>query len=146
MHTINTQCFYGHNLFFLHCTHVVDGIVPSINIVAFCADSKGNNTKYSFIHYGFQGEEHSILIPPHPNSKGSTPYKTIKPSTLQCMKDITGKDRKPKNIYQTVDMDMGGIAEAASSADLPRNMQQAKNVKRNVSSGNDEFIALFNTL
>ena len=40
-------------------------------------------------------------------------------------------------------MDMGGIA---SSADLPRNMQQAKNVKRNFSTGSDEFIVLFNTL
>ena len=79
---------------------------------------------------------------PHANSKGSTPYKRTKPSTLARMKEIS-QVLKPKDVVATIDKEVGGIEMAASTSCLPRDKQQVKNVKRNFSpDSKDEFAAV----
>ena len=79
------------HLFSLSHTH---SLTMLLMINTFCTDSNGKTTSYSLIHYGFQREEHEIQHPPHRNaSKGSTPYKRTKPSTMQRIKEIA-KDHK----------------------------------------------------
>ena len=80
-----------------------------LTINTFCTDSNGKTTSYSLIHYGFQCEEHEIQHPPHRNaSKGSTPYKRTKPSTMQRIKEIA-KDHKAKEVIETIDSEKGSI-------------------------------------
>ena len=109
-------------------------------------DSVGVSLKYAFVHYGFQNEQHPIIHAPHRKSKGTTPYKRTKPTTIQRLKEVChdGKEKNPKQILEIVDSEMGGIEATSSSSYLPRNKQQVRNVKRTLfaSTKSDEFSAL----
>ena len=90
-----------------------------------------NNLSYTFIHYGFQGEEHAIKHPPHRNAtKGSTSYKRTKPSTLNRIKTIA-KDHKAK-VTELIDAEKGNIDQVESVDDLPRDQHQIRNIHQNL--------------
>ena len=108
----------------------------------FCADSNGEITNYSFIHYGFQGAEHKLQHPHQNTSKGSTPYKCTKPSTIKRINEIA-KDHKAKVIEITVS-EKGSIEHIESVTNLPRDRQQIRNVCCNLFSidHEDKFAAI----
>ena len=84
--------------------------------------------KYAVVQYKFQKEEHTIVHPPHKNSKGSTPYKRTNPSTLQRMKEVA-KKFKPSAAFEIVDEEMGGMV-ASSAGTLPHSKMQLADVRR----------------
>ena len=81
---------------------------------------------------------------PHGNSKGSTPYKRQPQSTRDLLRAAAESDT-PKAACRKVEKELGGIEKVASTSSLPRNIQQAATIRRQLfSSGNtsDPIMAL----
>ena len=86
------------------------------------------------MHYGFQGAAHPLSHLPHANSKGSTPYKRTKPSTITRMKEMS-RSMKPTEVLAAIDKEVGGIEGAESISSLPRDKQQIKCQAESIFSG-----------
>ena len=54
-------------------------------------DHNGELVHLALVQYYFTGEEHVIIKRPHGNSKGKSPYKRTKPSTMARMKELCSK-------------------------------------------------------
>ena len=75
------------------------------------------------MQYYFTGKEHVIIKPKHGNSKGSTPYKRTKPSTIAHMKELC-QDMGPVATMDVIDNDVGDIVGQTSSGSRLRNLSQ----------------------
>ena len=93
-------------------------------------DQSDKMTSLALIVYKFYGVEgHSVLVRPHGNSKSDSSYRRIKESTKNLLKAELVHDC-PKNAIDEVYNDKGGIINAQSIGDLPRNRSQAYNIKK----------------
>ena len=72
------------------------------------------------VQYYFTGNEHPIYKPPHGNSKSSTPYKRTQPSTMERMKELSGK-LGPVATVEAIDKETGDIVGQKSSGSRLRN-------------------------
>ena len=82
---------------------------------------------YQFIQYRFSGSEHSVDVKPHGNSKKpAKPYKRICSSTLG---ELEVKLHPPKCAAFKVEQKRGGIFNATSEGDLPKDASQASCMK-----------------
>ena len=84
-----------------------------------------------FIQYLFDGMEHPVYPSAHGNCKRkrSSPYVRTKESTVQELRRESSA-QTPKAAYHTVHKEKGGIMNAVSISDLPRNRAQAKYTRR----------------
>ena len=83
------------------------------------------------MQYGFDRKEHPISLNPHGNSKKENKaFSRTKASTLKMIKESVGKHKgRPIKILREIENEHGGIMEAHSSCDLPRNRRQIYNMK-----------------
>ena len=83
------------------------------------------------MQYGFDRKEHLISLNPHGNSKKENKaFSRTKASTLKMIKESVGKHKgRPIKILREIENEHGGIMEAHSSCDLPRNRRQIYNMK-----------------
>ena len=93
-------------------------------LVYFCRLSKPG----IFVQYSFDRHEHSIELRPHGNSKGKEPFSRTKPSTVKLLKDAV-HTKTPRVALREVENIKGGLANAHSAGDLPRNCKQVDNLK-----------------
>ena len=102
------------------------GVTDSVFV---STDYKGNLQRLAFVQYAFDKNEHPIHVKPHGNSKGKTPFRRTKPSTLQLVKK--GAQSKPaRHVLADIENQMGGVSGAKAGCDLPRNRQQIYNAKK----------------
>ena len=73
--------------------------------------------------------EHDVTPSPHGNSRQSNSYVRTKESTVNMLRDESAV-KPPKAAYHTVHKESGGILNASSVSDLPRNRSQAKYLRR----------------
>ena len=77
----------------------------------------------------FDRNQHKVEIKPHGNSiKEKKPFTRTQPSTIQRIK-TSMKGKCPKKAVREVESSKGGLMEATSSCELPRNRRQAYNLK-----------------
>ena len=84
-----------------------------------------------FLQYVFTGKEHPIEVASHGNCnmRLSPAYIRTKESTVEKLRrEATSK--LPKDAYHRVHRDQGGIMNSSSISDLPRNVGQAKYLRR----------------
>ncbi len=99
---------------------------PSIICFTYFTDYK---VPHSFVQYYFDRNEHEIIIKPHGKSlKNKKPFTTTQPSTIQLLKDGI-KEKCPKKVIHDVESIKGGVIEASTSCELPRNRRQVYNIK-----------------
>ena len=92
-------------------------------------DPSGNPKPNQFIQYRFSGNQHSVEVKPHGNSKqGARPYKHTCPSTLKDLENEM-KLHPPKRAVFKVEQKRGGILNASCVGDLPRNALQASQIR-----------------
>ena len=110
-------------------------------------DPNGRRIERCIIRYIFTGEEHELPLKPHGNYKGQTPYKRNLSSTKDKLKEAV-TTKKPKEACAIVENSMGKLEDIASSSHLPRNRQQAANIRRRISfsaedsNGTDPLLAV----
>ena len=91
------------------------------------ADSQGEEQRLAFVQYSFDRHEHSIELKPHGNSKGKESFSRTKPSTIKLLKD-TIQTKTPRVALRQVENVKGGVGNARSAGDLPRNRKQVDNL------------------
>ena len=94
---IVTTCCYHSNLVCIN---------NHINI--FSLDHNGQLQQLVLVQYFFTGQEHDIHVQPHGNSKGSTPYKRTRKSTMKCIKELS-KQLGPRQAANKVREEVGGM-------------------------------------
>jgi hypothetical protein len=101
-----------------------------------------------FIQYMFDGVEHHVDPSPHGNCKRvhSYGYVRTKESTVKSLHSETS-NQTPKPAYHNVYKAKGGIMNANSISDLPRNRAQAKYARRehthrNMATNADSLVVL----
>ena len=82
-----------------------------------------------FTQYICDGIEHDVTPSPHGNNKQSSSYVRTKESTVNMLRNESAV-KPPKAAYHTVHKESGGILNASSISDLPRNRAQAKYLRR----------------
>ena len=94
-------------------------------------DYKGELQDLAFVQYSFDRKEHSIDLQPHGNSKyKSSAFRRVKPSTVQMIKTEMSHTERPIKILEAVENKIGGVMQAQSSCDLPRDRRQVYNFKK----------------
>ena len=84
----------------------------------------------AFVQYSFDRKEHSIDLQPHGNAKHkSDPFWRVKPSTVQMIKKEMSQNKRPIKVLEAVENKIGGVMNAQSSCDLPRDRRQLYNIK-----------------
>ena len=83
-------------------------------------------------YYFKDGEEHPIAFARHGNSKKTTQdYIRTWESTKYLLEKVS-RNKKPRDaVHKVVSDDLGGVASCAGVGQLPRNRQQASDLKRN---------------
>ncbi len=83
--------------------------------------------RWIFVQYIFDDTEHPVQLSVHENCKRkhSSVYVRTKESTIQSLKEKTAV-QTPKVAYHEVTKEHGGVLEASSISDLPRDSAQAK--------------------
>ena len=68
---------------------------------------------------------------PHGNAKNGKQnvFRRTKPSTVKLLKNAIAENKRPIKILESVENKMGGVMNAQSSCDLPRNRRQVYNFK-----------------
>ena len=102
--------------------------------------SDHNNQIQNFVQYAFDRKEHSVELRPHGNAKGSKLYSRSKPSTLRLLKESASVNT-PRRALQEVETLHGGVTEAKSECDIPRNRQQVYNINHNKKRKANEGVA-----
>lgn len=92
-------------------------------------DNDGDTLNLALVQYIFDGAEHSVLNCPHGNSKKQEGYIRTLPSTRQHLKKVS-RSLTPKFAVKEVTTAVGGLLEATSAGSLPRNRQQASDMRR----------------
>jgi len=83
------------------------------------------------VQYGFDRKEHPIDIKPHGNTKKrDTSFKRTKPSTLKLVKKGVEENKRPLKVLRDVENIQGGVMNAKSGCDLPRDRRQIYNAKK----------------
>ena len=84
-----------------------------------------------FLQYIFTGKEHPVEPASHGNSKMRlcSAYIRTKESAIGKLRREV-RFKPPKDAYHRVHKDQGGLMNASSSSDLPRNVAQAKYLRR----------------
>lgn len=83
------------------------------------------------MQYGFDRKEHPIDIKPHENTKKrDTSFKRTKPSTLKLVKKGVEENKQPLKVLRDVENIQGGVMNAKSGCDLPRDRRQIYNAKK----------------
>ena len=82
----------------------------------------------AFVQYAFDRYEHPIDIRPHGNLKGNKPFSRSKSSTISMLKE-SDKTKQPLKALREVENIRGGIMNAKSGCDLPRDRKQVHNLK-----------------
>ena len=104
------------------------------NVKLFCItiDESGQYITQQVIRYQFTGKEHALPKVPHGNLTGSTPYKR-QPKSTRDMLLKHAENNKPREAMRLVEKELGGIkSDQISTSSLPRNMQQAATIRRNL--------------
>lgn len=101
--------------------------ITANNVCVCILDYQGELQELAFVQYTFDNLEHSIEIKPHGNSKGKMPFSRCKPSTIKKLK-TSAAHKPPTKALREVENTMGGIMEARSPCDLPRNRKQVYNI------------------
>lgn len=91
------------------------------------SDYQGHRQQRAFVQYSFDNLEHPIEVKPHGNSKGKMPFSRSKPSTLSLLKTIS-ETKPPTQALAEVENIRGGVMNAQSGCDLPRNRKQVYNL------------------
>lgn len=91
-------------------------------------DCQSQEQRLAFVQYSFDRHEHSVELRPHGNSKGKEPFSRTKPSTVKLLKDAV-QTKSPRVVLREVENIKGGVANAHSAGDLPRNRKQVDNFK-----------------
>jgi len=88
------------------------------------------------IQYLFDGEEHLITPAPHRNSTKpqAQSYIRTKSSTLGRVREVA-ETAGPKEAFHKVNEENGGLLNAGSAGDLPRNCDQARYYRSTTTSG-----------
>ena len=81
------------------------------------------------MQYYFTGDEHVIIKPQHGNSKGSSPYKRTKPSTMARLKEVC-QNLSPVGTMELIDEEVGDIIGQSSSGSRLRNLSQVYNARK----------------
>jgi len=86
-------------------------------------DYRGELQRLAFVQYGFDRKEHPIDIKPHGNTKKrDTSFKRTKPSTLKLVKKGVEENKRPLKVLRDVENIQGGVMNAKSGCDLPREL------------------------
>ena len=94
----------------------------------FYADSSGDQLNLVFVQYVFSGKPHDILQKPHGNCKyDNKPFVRTTPSTLQKLKECS-KHLPPRQVVSKVTAEGGGVLNASSIGNIPRNRKQVYNI------------------
>ena len=96
----------------------------------------------AFVQYSFSSKPHPILQKPHGNSKFSKPFVRTTPSTLQKLKECRRANQLPKQAVSAVTKEKGGIVNARTIGDIPRNRRQVYNIKRNQGEDGDALLSV----
>jgi len=83
------------------------------------------------VQYGFDRKEHPIDIKPHGNTKKrNNSFKRTKSSTLKLVKKGVEENKRPLKVLRDVENIQGGVMNAKSGCDLPRDRRQIYNAKK----------------
>lgn len=110
-------------------------------IFFFVLDESNTIASLCVMKYYFTGEEHDLPKVPHGNSKGGTPYKRTRPSTMKRLKEVC-RTHLPSQACSVVENENGGIIDADSSGSIPRRRQQANDIRRKLFANEDELAAV----
>ena len=105
-------------------------------------DPSGDQLNRAFVQYSFSSKPHPILQKPHGNSKSSKPFVRTTPSTLQKLKECRRANQLPKQAVSAVTKEKGGIVNARTIGDIPRNRRQVYNIKRNQGEDGDALLSV----
>ena len=94
-------------------------------------DYQGQCQQMAFVQYGFDRNEHPIDVKPHGNSKGKKPFSRCKASTLKMLKRSAEAKPPLQALRQVENIRGGGVVNAKSGCDLPRNRKQVYNLNYN---------------
>lgn len=108
------------------------------------ADDAGDALNLSLVQYNFSRGEHSVKVAPHGNAQHGKPYVRSMPSVMCKLKE-EAKGNTPKRALQFVSNEAGGIMDATSAGALPRNRQQVKDMRRQITS-NQDFDPLYSVM
>ena len=109
------------------------------NSFLFFTDHSGTPLRLAFVQYSFENHEHAIQLTSHGNYKGKSPasvFRRTKPSILKRIK----KDSEYKSatkVLTSIENDQGGVMNAKTGCDLPRNRQQVYNAKKTMKISED---------
>ncbi len=101
-------------------------------------DHQKKLVKFALIQYLFDGNEHTILVKPHGNSKKSASFVRTLPSTMKSLKD-SSKELTPKFAISKISIP---ASEASSAGSLPRLRQQASDIRRSQSIDKDPLLSI----
>ena len=94
------------------------------------------------MQYHFTGDEHTVLVRPHGNSKKSQSYIRVMPSTIEKLTDAS-KKLTPRPAVHAVSSQAGGVLGASSAGSLPRNDRQVKDIRRKMKAqSNDPLLSV----
>ena len=100
----------------------------------------------AFVQYGFDRYEHPVKVHPHGNSKTNTKsFSRTKASTIGMLKKSISESKKPTKVIAEVEKVRGGVMQAQSTCELPRNRRQVYNLKQ-ASKGHSESVLTKDTL
>ena len=91
-------------------------------------DSQGRRNKLAIVQYIFHGSPIKVLVKPHGNSKGKSPYFRNSTTAFNAMKSVA-TTKSPKEVIAIMTNKEGGELYASPS-DVPRNRQQISNIRR----------------
>eukprot|EP00118_Oscarella_pearsei_P020416 m.221086 g.221086 ORF g.221086 m.221086 type:complete len:669 (+) comp39954_c1_seq15:519-2525(+) len=96
-------------------------------IITAVKDPTGAPLRFAMVQYYFDGEEHSVKVAPHGNSRRHTrPFRRAMKSTLDCLKEeveLHGGEKARMRVNES----KGGLVQARSSGELVRDRKQAYN-------------------
>ncbi len=86
---------------------------------------------HAILQYYFTGGETvEVNVGPHGNSKGAEPYRRVKKSTLQNLKDPQTMEKRAGKIISDAVEAQGGIINVTDPSGLPRNCRQIYNSRK----------------
>ncbi|KAK3735225.1 hypothetical protein QZH41_000224 [Actinostola sp. cb2023] len=95
-------------------------------------EQNGVTHELVFVQYVFDKEEHEVQVKAHGNSKDqSSEYYRTSHTTMENLKQIAESD-PPKSVFYRSIEEKGSISDFKNAASHPRNIQQVKNLKKNI--------------
>ena len=107
--------------------HVFYYTIPMYSVLT---DYEDETLNLAISQYFFSRGEHKVIVAPHGNSQSGQPFIRTMTSVMSKLRG-EAKQKTPKRALQFVYNEVGGVIEASSAGSLPRNRQQAKDMRRN---------------